>query len=365
MTAAAYFSPSYAAAADRFVRDCAAAGATLEHHVHSRVRGPSGEQLSVDVACFGGADDNAVVLVVSGTHGIEGYAGAACQLALVHQAGPQLARSPGAVVLVHALNPWGFAHWRRVNEDNVDLNRNFVDHTGTHPDNALYAELHALLLPRVWSESELAAAERQLGEVVRRAGKRAVQAAITGGQYSHADGLFYGGRAPVWSNRVWEDVLQRHAAHARRIAVVDLHTGLGKRGEAEIILRAQLDEPGLQRARAWYGAGVTTSEDGTSSSTEIGGNTPCAVKRAAPHAEITAVTVELGTLPPRDVLEALRADHWIARQPASAVSDERCSAVRRQMVAAFCPEEREWRDAVVERGTAAIRGAWSGLFGTL
>lgn len=357
-----HFSATYAAAAARFAHDCRAVGAVLEHHVHPDVRGPTGESLSADVACFGDPGAATVLLVVSGVHGIEGFAGSACQLAFIERERERLARPPGAVVLVHALNPWGFAHWRRVNEDNIDLNRNFVDHTAVHPENPLYAELHPLLLPQIWSEPALAAAEKQLGQIIARAGNRAVQTAITGGQYTHADGLFYGGRTPAWSNRVWSDVARRFAGHAKRIAVVDLHTGLGKRGEAEIILRARLDEPTIARARAWYGPGVTTSEDGTSSSTEIGGNSPRAVERAAPEAQLTAVTVELGTLPPRQVLEALRVDHWLARAPADTATDARRSAARQQMIAAFAPDEREWRDAVVDRGLGALHAAWSGLF---
>ena len=42
--------------------------------------------------------------------------------------------------MIHALNPFGFAHLRRANEDNVDLNRNFVDHEGgNYPENDLFA----------------------------------------------------------------------------------------------------------------------------------------------------------------------------------------------------------------------------------
>lgn len=363
MTGDDYFSPTYAVAAERFRGRCRDAAAVTEHHVHPAARGPGGEPLAVDVARFGSPDRDAVLIVVSGVHGIEGFAGSACQLAFMDHAAGGLAAPPGAIVFVHALNPSGFAHWRRVNEDNVDLNRNFIDHTRPPPANPLYATLHPLLLPPSWSASDRAAAERQLGDVVRSAGVRVVQTAITSGQYTHADGLFYGGRAPVWSNRLWRELVQRHVANARRVAVVDIHTGLGAHGEAEIIFRGRRDAPSIERARVWYGPRVTTSEDGTSSSTEIDGNTPRAVEDAMQDGELTAITMELGTLPPQEVLAALRADHWIARAPAAQVTDALRAEARRQMIAAFCPEARSWRDTVVQRGIDVLRAAWSGLFG--
>ena len=55
-----------------------------------------------------------------------------------------------ALVLVHANNPHGFAHQRRVNEDNIDLNRNFIDFDAKTPESPEYAELHPALVPEAW-----------------------------------------------------------------------------------------------------------------------------------------------------------------------------------------------------------------------
>ena len=60
--------------------------------------------------------------------------------------------------------------------------------------------------------------------------------AFTRGQYRHADGCFYGGIAPSWSRTVLEQVTAAEMfANAERIAVVDLHTGLGPYGYGELI----------------------------------------------------------------------------------------------------------------------------------
>lgn len=97
------------------------------------------------MARIGASRGPCVLVLVSDTHGAEGFAGSACQLRALHEA----AWTGLPVVLVHALNPFGFSHRRRVNEDNIDVNRNFVDHAAVPPDGG-YGTLHSALLPTDW-----------------------------------------------------------------------------------------------------------------------------------------------------------------------------------------------------------------------
>lgn len=125
-----FFSDDYAAARSAFLSAATAADAELTSHVLPVIgrpgREPRGESLVTDVAWLGPRSAESVLMLVSGTHGIEGYAGSACQVSLLATGLPRDAKT--ATLLVHALNPYGFARGRRVNEDNVDLNRNFVNH---------------------------------------------------------------------------------------------------------------------------------------------------------------------------------------------------------------------------------------------
>ena len=82
---------------------------------------------------------------------------------------------------------------------------------------------------------------------------RALQAAISGGQYEHPEGLFYGGRAPTWSQQTLRHVLQDHGRHCARLGWIDLHTGLGPSGHGERIFAGRDDAAALARARAWWG----------------------------------------------------------------------------------------------------------------
>jgi predicted deacylase len=129
------FAASYAEARAKFQLAVARAEGQLSTYVHPSARGPDGGSLAIDVACFGPADAARAFLIVSGTHGGEGYTGSAAQIALLGTGA--LARLPGdtRVVLLHAINPYGFAHRTRTTENNVDLNRNFVDFSARLPHN--------------------------------------------------------------------------------------------------------------------------------------------------------------------------------------------------------------------------------------
>jgi hypothetical protein len=110
--------------------------------------------------------------------------------------------------LVHTLNPYGFAYLRRTNEDNVD-SITFL-HSGPYQTTPS-TPVHPMLVPEEWHGPSRAEAEVRLASYVAERGARALQAAVSRGQYSHPDGLFYGGRKPAWSNDVWRTILRRFA----------------------------------------------------------------------------------------------------------------------------------------------------------
>jgi hypothetical protein len=353
-----HFAADYAEARGMFLAAARDVGAAVTSFRNDRSGGGS-EDLYTDAAWIGPEAPYSVLVLVSGTHGIEGFCGSACQVGFLRESLFGEAPPGTAFLLVHALNPYGFAHERRVNEDNVDLNRNFVDHDSP-PHNAAYDELHAALVPGDWRGPLRTEADRFLGEVAAERGLRYLQQAVTRGQYRHPDGLFYGGTAPVWSHRLLRFLVGQHLTGCPRVAYIDLHTGLGPRSHGEPIFRGGWDGGALDRARAWYGPALTTSEDGTSSSTPIIGNTAGLVGQAlAPGTEFTAITLEFGTVPGRQVLDALRADNWLHLQhrpdPGLAID------VRMQMREAFAPPDPAWRGAVWARAKEVFGQAFAGL----
>ncbi|VTU15091.1 M14 family metallopeptidase [Variovorax sp. RA8] len=357
------FAPRYALARQKFLQGCAAAGLAVRSHVHPLL-GRDGEELAIDVALDGDAQAESLLIVSSGCHGVEGHCGSGVQVFALHDAEwREKARDQGVAVLyVHALNPYGFSHSRRVTHENVDLNRNFLDFSQPLPVNEAYASLHALLLPEQWPPS--AANQAEIDALIAREGLGFYQAAVTRGQYQFPDGLFYGGNAPTWSNRAVREVLRTHAGRARRVGWIDLHTGLGSNGIGERIFAGRDDKVAYARANAWWGtaaAPVTSMYDGSSTSAYLTGLMCYALDDECPQAEHTSIALEYGTEPMLEVTAALRGDHWLHRHPRAPA--ELAEAIRTRMLAAFYSDTDAWRGQVISQARQAMFQAVDGLAG--
>ena len=180
----ANFSQSYAEARGKFLAAAEAAGLDVQSHMHPML-GRDGEPLAMDVVRDGPLDASKVLVISSACHGVEGYCGSGVQVALLGDAAWRRAAVEAgvAVVYIHALNPYGFSWWRRVTQENVDLNRNFHDFSQPLPVNKGYEELAAVLVPPTWPPSDEATAIVQ--RFITERGLPAFQAAISGGQHSH------------------------------------------------------------------------------------------------------------------------------------------------------------------------------------
>jgi hypothetical protein len=347
---------TYGDARDRFLAEARDAGATTIAYVHPAT-GLHGETLAVDVAELGPDVADDVVLIVSGTHGVEGYCGSALQSRWLRHCA---ADRPGdlAVVCLHALNPYGFSWVRRTNEDNVDLNRNFVDWNGPPPANPDYDEIADLLVPARWTDEERARTDTLLLEMLDDRGLQSFQQTISGGQFTHPDGVFYGGSAPVWSHRWLRAWCGEHLGDAHRVAIIDLHTGLGPWGVGELIVSDHAGSTGHRRAVQWWGE-VTSMVEGDSVSALLAGDWLEAAPGFLPGAEVTSAALEFGTIDPVSVLQALRADAWLHAHgdPAAPAATE----VRTQVRQAFADDDPAWLDTVWVRFLQVVEEMFVGL----
>lgn len=347
---------TYRESRSRFLDAAAAAGAEVSSYSHPSL-GLEGERLAIDVASVGPRDSPSVLLIVSGTHGVEGFTGSALQHHWFARHAPQLADRP-RVVLVHALNPHGFSWVRRVNEDNVDLNRNFVDWSLPPPANEGYGGIAHLLVPDAWDGDRQETTTRQLLAYAEQVGFARLQEVVSAGQYTHPTGVFYGGTGPVWSHRWLVEHLATLLGPAERLGVIDLHTGLGAWGDGELISHEGVDGPGYRRATAWWGD-VRSMSDGESVSAQVSGDWLAAVEGLSGDVEVTAAALEFGTVDVISVLQALRADAVL-----HAGGDPRgpeAAEVRHQVRAAFADDDPAWFDAVATRFDEVVVAATANL----
>jgi hypothetical protein len=360
MNAEPFFAQSYAEARSKFLAAAAAAGLDVQSHAHPLL-GRDGEALAMDVARLGPADARALLVVSSGCHGAEGYCGSGVQNALLADtAFHEAARAGGVAVLyVHALNPYGFSWVRRTTQENVDLNRNWQDFDSAAPlpRNAGYEEIARHVVPAAWPPS--AENEAALAAYAAAHGQRALQTALSQGQYSHPEGIFFGGHRPTWSRQTLAHVLEQHAQRCEHLGWIDLHTGLGPSGHGELIFADRNDAASLARARAWWGADVTSMYDGSSASAELTGLLFHSVYLHCPQAQYTGIALEYGTLPMDEVMTALRADQWLYNHPEA--SAEQRTAIKRQMRDAFYVDTPLWKRQIVEQGVDAAMKGVAGL----
>jgi hypothetical protein len=360
--ASAAFAATYAEARQKFLAAAADAGLLVEAKAHP-LPGLEGEELAMDIARDGHPSASKLLVLSSACHGVEGFCGSGVQVAALRDAAfRQRAADAGVAVLyVHALNPYGFSHLRRTTHENVDLNRNFHDFSAPLPENAGYRELHDLLVPAQWPPS-LQNMEA-IAQYVQQHGEKHYQQVISGGQYEFADGLFYGGRAPTWSNLALREVLRTHGRRAGRIAWIDFHTGLGPNGVGERIYAGRDDPAATARATAWWGGAgrtpVTSIYDGSSTSAVLTGLMFTSVYEECPQAEYTGMALEYGTVPVMDTFQALRGEQWLNRHPDAPA--ELAARIRRQMKDAFYTDSDGWREQVLAQAREALLQAVEGL----
>lgn len=352
------FSADYGQARTKFVEAAKAQDGELQRIAYP-ARAPDGADLSMDIAWLGDRSASKVLVTISGVHGVEGFFGSGVQIEWLRRSENRRLPQDTAALLVHAVNPYGFAWLRRPNEDNVDLNRNWIDFERPLPVNERYEEIAEDLCPSNWTAETQAAAGARLSSWRERHGERAFMQAVMGGQWRHADGLSYGGAAPSWSRKVLTDVLTSYLGNAARIAIVDFHTGLGPHGYAEPIIHRRRDDPGFDRTRSWIGAAATSMVGGGSISAEIFGDGLSAIQALFPKAVVDAVALECGVQTPDKVGAALRADNWLHAHGDPTAPE--AAGIKKLIREAFHSDSQLWQGMALGQGLAACRAALGGL----
>ena len=144
---------------------------------------------------------------------------------------------------------------------------------------------------------------------------------------------------------------------AERVAVIDLHTGLGPFGHGEIIASHPDAEAKALLAECFDE--YTVPSEGTSVSADVRGDILDGIEEWLNRVAVAAVAIEWGTVDLVEVLTALRADAWL-----HGFADPRgpeAGPIKEQLRAAFAPDGARWAELVVERFVAVRDRAIAGL----
>ena len=353
-----HFPADYRTGRSAFLKACNDARLRILTRVHPAATGRDGAPLFLDTATTGPRDAKAALLLISGTHGVEGYFGSGVQTGLVRNGLANRLFKNARLVVLHALNPFGFSWNRRVNEDNADVNRNFVDHAAP-PQNSAYDSLADAIAPKDISDEQMTRANARLRDFAVEHGAFALQEAISRGQYNHSDGLYYGGARECWSAAMLKDVFREELSGVERLIVIDFHSGLGEPGSAEMMTEHLPSSPGYNHAQQMWGSLVRSSEAGESLSAALSGTIDSALSTWMAGKALTCAALEVGTAPIRQVFQALRMDNWLHAH--GRPDHPLAQAIKNDIRAAFYPDTKEWKKAVFRHAERAVGAACAAL----
>lgn len=351
------FSATPADADEKFLDACRRAGADPVIFEHPR-RGPDGERLATTLAQLGPSDPRNCLVVVSGTHGIEGYSGGGVMTQLMRKRDAISLPADTGVLFVHMINPWGLAWNRRENEDNIDLYRNFLYCEPPFAENPEFDALADALTPSAWSGAVRDEADRTIADFVERHGRKELIRIIRTGQHRHPRSLTYHGNGPTWSKRIVDRIADGWLARCQRIAVLDFHTGYGPPGEGLIMSYDQPGSPGYAWLNDWFGEVHVVGRDPR---IPLHSRMPYdIIGDRVPTAEVRVAALEYGTVADQQMDVDLNRESNFYHLRGDPLSPEGRD-VQRRFRARYYVETDEWKSRVLARGEEVFLDALAGL----
>jgi hypothetical protein len=264
---------------------------------------PGGEHLSIDwISADALQAKQRLFILTTGEHGIEGYVGSAMLQLFVQEFVPRLDPQTTGLLLVHVINPWGMKHHHRVNANNVDLNRNFLDlgfetMAGSNPD---YPALAGFLNPDRPLISPFWSTVWFTGRLIKNMaafGVSRIREASLMGQYRYPTGMYFGGQELQEETRVMMDLTRATLSGYGQLVHLDMHSGYGPRLEMSLV-NSPLEKQAAEEIRAKYGVRrvvAANPEEFYSIHGDMIDWEYALIKKEFPHMHHFSTTFEFGT----------------------------------------------------------------------
>lgn len=335
MSSTQFFSENYKQAAERFQ------SAVLKSKGKFEALNLKDKDLQIGTAYFGPESPKHLILHSTGLHGVEAYVGSAIQLKILDR-GFDLPNDTG-ILLIHCMNPYGMKQNRRFNENNVDLNRNFIDELDSLPRNEQYNRIARLLNPQ--KPKELKNFKLKAMLQIARKGFATLQQAVAQGQYEHPEGLFYGGDRIEEGPSLVLAYLESKFGSITSLAGLDVHSGLGKFNQEQLFLEGNFSQEQHKRLETCYGSQVEHVQLNAKNSYEISGGWIQRVALMYGNQNVHMLTQEFGVNSPLNVLKALRRENWAYHH-----SQQNRLQYQLDLKHMFCPESEVWRSSSLDNG---------------
>ena len=308
-----------------------------------------------------------LIVLTTGVHGMEGYIGATMLDVFFAEIYPQLDTENTGVLVVANVNPYGMKYLRRYNENNVDLNRNFILDWDSFDlaSNKEYPKVDTFLGPTgkignaLWHEAGF---YLNLGKTAITDGADTISDALLTGQYEYPQGVYYGGNGDEASTAYLKDVFSRCLdSRYENIVHIDIHSGYGPRYNMVIFnsVYETMTEAESQKA---FGYDYIIAHDSESFYATTGDTTDffyrLAEKKQA-DAQLFSTCFEFGTIGDEffDTILSLKytidenRNHWYPTDNATTAQ-----VIHENYMELYYPTETAWREKTVADFKTATRG---------
>ena len=312
-------------------------------------------------------DQANLIVLTTGVHGMEGYIGATMLDVFFQEVYPTLDTADTGVLVVANVNPYGMKYFRRYNENNVDLNRNFILDWDTfdRSSNREYPKVDTFLGPTgkigngLWHEVGF---YLSLGKTAITDGADTISDALLTGQYEYPQGVYYGGNGDEASTVYLKDVFSQCLdSDYENIVHIDLHSGYGPRYNM-VIFNSVYETMNEAESQAAFGYDHIIAYDSESFYATTGDTTDFFYRLAEQKqadADLFSTCFEFGTIGDEffDTILSLKytidenRNHWYP-------TDNTISAeiVRQNYLELYYPTETAWREKTVEDFKTAAMG---------
>lgn len=335
-----YFSKSYSQARKLYLKKAKQQQAQLFSITHPML-GQEGEELAMDVAQLGTGDS--AIVTVSATHGVEGFYGSAVQSALMDKQFHKMATGV-KMIHVHSLNPWGFSHLRRANENNIDVNRNFWTKPPTE-FNAAYKKIEEWANPKGLSKKILSKSNSSIETFLKKRSHDELKVALFGGQTAFRDGQLYAGHGWSWSRLALEKVMRSIMPCTDKLFFVDLHTGLGPSGFPDLLCTYPAKSWQQKRIQNIFGSLANMDEKNVATGQKVANETNSAVDAWSldyTSLKSISITLECGTVAIDEMLSALRLEQALYVHGGS---QRQYRDIKQKLKDAFYVQTNKWEDS--------------------
>ena len=302
-------------------------------------------------------DQTNLVVLTTGVHGIEGYIGSVMLDVFFQEVYPTLNPSNTGVLVVANVNPYGMKYMRRYNENNVDLNRNFILDWETFDlaTNKDYPKVDTFLGPTgkignaLWHEAITEGADT-------------ISDALLGGQYEYPQGVYYGGNGDEASTVYLKDVFARCLDSSyENIVHIDVHSGYGPRYNM-VIFNSVYETMSEAQSQEAFGYDHIIAYDSEAFYATTGDTTDFFYRLADSvdsDKALFSTCFEFGTIGDAffDTILSLKytvdenRNHWYPTENATSAE-----IVRQNYLELFYPTETAWREKTVADFKAATLG---------